>query len=115
MIVSHLYIEPIQVIFDTPPTFSKTPPCPDGFIWRGETFRVTQMRSQWFDFSRRGRKANNMQPGHTSHALQHGSWGVGRFSFEVEVEGGRAFVIYYDRAPKDAFDRMGSWFLFGEI
>lgn len=114
MKLSHLYVEPIQVIFDTEPTYRKSPPCPNGFTWREQIFRIKTLLGEWVDYSRRGRYKRNMQPGHTTHALQHGSWGVGRFNFEVEVEGGRIFVIYYDRAPKDAFDRLGSWFMYGE-
>lgn len=114
MKLAHFYTEPIQPVFDTPPTYQKTPPCPNGFIWRDQTFRIINLRSQWVDYARRGRMAKNMQPAHAAVASRRGSWGVGRFSFEVEVEGGRVFVIYYDRAPKDAFDRIGSWFVFGE-
>ena len=115
MQLSHLYVEPIQVAFDTPPTYKKSPPCPNAFTWREQTFRITAMRSEWVDYTRRGRFARNMQPGHATHASRHGSWGVGKFHFEVEVEGGRVFVIYYDRAPKDAFDRMGGWYILGEV
>ncbi len=114
MKLAHFYTEPIQPVFDTPPIYQKTPPCPNGFIWRDQTLRIVNLRSQWVDYARRGRMAKNMQPAHASVASRRGSWGVGRFHFEVEVEGGRVFVIYYDRAPKDAFDRIGSWFVFGE-
>jgi hypothetical protein len=59
--------------------------------------------------------ARNMQPQHAEAASQHGSWGVGRFFFTVETTSGRYFRIYYDRAPKDAFDREGQWILMAEL
>jgi len=55
-----------------------------------------------------------MQPAHAQTASLRGSWGVGRFHFRVETECGRIFDLYYDRAPRDAFDREGAWFLLGE-
>ena len=51
------------------------------------------------------------QPG----AASRGSWGVGRLFFRVRVEDGRLFELYYDRAPKDAADRLGCWFLRCEL
>jgi len=30
------------------------------------------------------------------------------------VDSGQIFDLYYDRAPKDADNRMGGWFLKGE-
>jgi len=35
--------------------------------------------------------------------------------FRVRVEDGRLLELYYDRAPKDAMDRKGSWFLRCEL
>jgi hypothetical protein len=55
-----------------------------------------------------------MQPAHLQSASRLGSWGVGRYSFCVFVDGGRIFEIYFDRAPQDAGDRKGHWFLKGE-
>jgi hypothetical protein len=106
--------EPIEAIFDKPPTLSKSPSCPTAFIWRGETFQVAEMLETWVNYERRGRMARNMSPTHATAASRRGSWGVGRFHFRVRVEDGRIFEIYYDRAPENAGDRMGSWFLVGE-
>ncbi len=106
--------EPVEVAFNQPPALEKTPPCPDAFTWRGETFQVAEMLAEWSDFTRRGRMARNMQPQHAAVASHRGSWGVGRFFFRVRVQGGRIFEIYYDRTPKDAGDRKGKWFLFCE-
>ncbi len=92
----------------------KSPPCPAAFIWRGETFPIAEMLEAWQDFSRRGRMARNMRPEHASAASRRGSWGVGRFHFQVRVEDGRIFELYYDRAPESAGDRKGHWFLLGE-
>ncbi len=107
----HFIDEPIEVIFDQPPLLEKKPPCPDGFVWNGQTFRVASMQSEWFDNERRGRMAKNMRPEHASRASVRGSWGVGRLFFRVQVEGGRVFDLYYDKAPLDADRRKGNWFL----
>jgi hypothetical protein len=107
--------EPIEVEFDTPPALEKTPGCPDRFVWRGETYRVTALIGEWTDWSRRGRMSRNMRPSNTVKALRRGSWGVGRFYFRARVESGQVFDLYYDREPKDADDRKGSWFLYREM
>jgi hypothetical protein len=59
--------------------------------------------------------ARNMQPQHAASASKHGSWGVGRFYFDVETEDGGLYRLYYDRAPKDATDRYGHWVLLAEL
>ncbi len=109
-----LYDEPIEVIFEQAPLLEKQPTCPDAFIWRGETYRVIRVLDEIQDFHRRGKSSRNMRPEHASRAELHGSWGVGRFIFRVQVAGGRIFEIYYDRAPHGAGDRKGAWFLKGE-
>lgn len=103
--------EPITVGYDTPPTHSKRPPCPIRLIWREKTYDVDTLLESWVDFGRRGRMAQNMRPEHAARAAQHGSWGVGRFYFRVQVTGGQIFEFYYDRAPQNAGDRYGHWFL----
>ena len=113
-IPSHLIDEPIEVIFEIPPTYEKCPDCPNAFIWRGETYKIAKVISERQDNERRGRYSNNMKPAHIRMALRNGSWGVGRYCFCVQVEDGRIFEIYYDRAPKNAGDRKGHWFLKGE-
>lgn len=107
--------EPIEVSFAQPPVFEKRPPCPDGFLWRGETFAVVELLSEWRDYQRRGRMAVNMRPEHAAIAAERGSWGVGRFYFRVRTGSGSIFDLYYDRAPKDARQRKGAWFLFREL
>ena len=106
--------EPIEVQFDSPPPLEKSPPCPQGFIWQSQIFRIVELLAEWKDFRRRGRMGRNMIPPHLSRAERIGSWGVGRFFFRVRTDGGRIFEIYFDRAPADAGDRKGSWVLFGE-
>ena len=107
--------EEVDVIFDRPPTLTKKPGCPNGFIWQGETFRITELLGEWRDFTRRGRFARNMQPHNQRKAVQRGSFGVGRFYFQVQTEVGRIFELYYDRAPKSVDDKLGSWCLFREL
>jgi hypothetical protein len=107
--------QPIEVIFNTPPIKEKTPPCPDGFIWEGTTYRVVEKLSEWFDFTRRGRMARNMQPAHATAALHRGSLGVGKFYFQVRTDTDQIFDIYYDRAIVSADDRKGHWFLYREL
>lgn len=107
--------ETIEAHFDQPPALEKRPGCPNGFTWRGETFRVVEVLSEWRDYRRRGRMAHNMKPEHLTVAEGRGSWGVGRHYFQVKVEGGRVFEMYYDRAPKDTGHRKGAWFLVQEL
>lgn len=103
--------EPITVEFDEPPTLEKAPPCPDRFIWREETLTVSASLAEWVDFERRGRAARNMRPEHAARAAVTGSWGVGRYHFQVQVADGRIFELYYDRAPKNADQGKGQWIL----
>lgn len=111
---SHFIDEPIAVLFDTPPLLEKSPTCPQGFVWRGETYRIVELLAEWKDFRRRGRMSRNMIPPHLSRAQRVGSLGVGRFFFRVRVENGQIFDIYYDRAPVDADSRKGNWVLLSE-
>ncbi len=108
-------LETIEVVFDTPPVHQKTPPCPDGFLWRGQAYRVTGKLAEWVDFARRGRFARNMRPAHAATAAGRGSLGVGRFYFRVRVDSGQVFELYYDRVIVSADDRKGRWFLFREL
>lgn len=107
--------EPINVNFNKPPAIAKKPGCPDEFIWRGETYRVVELISEWHDYRRRGRMARNMKPARAAVAEHRGSWGVGEFNYRVRTENGRIFDIYYDRSPKDADHRKGEWFLYREM
>jgi hypothetical protein len=105
----------IEAVFDAPPLLTKKPDALSGFIWRGETFRVVELISRWYDYDRKGRMAKNMQPEHLRVARKRGSWGVGKFYFRVQTEDGRVFDLYYDRAPEEAGDREGHWFLWREM
>jgi hypothetical protein len=94
----HFIGEPIEVIFDQPPTLEKKPPCPNAFVWQGQLYRILEELESWHDYARQGRMATNMRPGHAEAAAGCGSWGVGRFFFRVRVEEGRLFELYYARA-----------------
>lgn len=105
----------IEVEFDRPPTLSKRPGPPDRFRWDCEEFHIVDLLGTWVDYGRRGDMSRNMQPAHLRVAAKRGSWGVGRFYFRVLTQVGRAFDLYYDRAPKDAGDRVGTWILWREL
>jgi hypothetical protein len=107
--------EKIEVLFDESPALEKKPGCPDGFTWQGKNYRITEMLDEWSNFTRRGKYARNMTPGHAAIAATRGSWGVGRFFFRVRTEAGQVFDLYYDRTPKDSSHRLGEWFLFREV
>ena len=111
----HFHDDPIEVTFDTPPAREKSPPCPNGFVWNGQAFRVAESISEWNDFARRGRAAKNMRPAHALVAAGRGSLNVGRFYFRVKVDTGQVFDIYYDRAMKNVDERKGEWFLYREL
>jgi hypothetical protein len=107
--------EEIEVRFDEPPLFSKKPDAPDGIRWRGKDCRVHKLISSWVDYDRKGRMSKNMKPHNLRHASKHGSWGVGKFYFRVQVEEGRVFDIYYDRSPETVDERQGTWILWREL
>lgn len=111
----HFYDEAIQVRFNKPPTLEKAPHCPNGFTWNGQAYRITTSLSEWVDFSRHGKMANNMRPAHIVTAAARGSLNVGRYYFRVQVDDGRIFDIYYDRAMKNVDSRKGQWFVYREM
>lgn len=111
----HFLDEPIEVSFDSPPAYEKTPPCPDRFTWSGKTYCIVERLSEWADFARRGRSARNMRPAHAEVAAGRGSLNVGRFFFRVRVDTGQVFDLYYDRAMKNLDDRKGRWFIYREM
>ena len=111
----HFYDQPIDVIFDEPPAKEKSPPCPNGFTWEGNLYRVIELLSEWSDFTRRGRFARNMRPAHATVAASRGSLNVGRFYFRVRVDTGQIFDLYYDRAMKSVDERKGQWFVYREL
>ena len=111
----HFIGETVEAAFDASPALEKKPGCPDQFTWRGEIYRVVELLSEWADHGRRGRAARNMAPAHAAVAATRGSWGVGRYYFQVRVEGGRIFELYYDRAPQGSDQRKGAWFLVSEL
>ena len=113
--LKHFISEFISVSFDETPPYAKKPPCPSSFIWHERTFRIKTCLAEWKDFSRRGRMAQNMQPLHAEAASKTGSWGVGKFFFDVLTDEDRIFRLYYDRAPQDAQRRMGQWILLAEL
>jgi len=105
----------ITVDFDQLPMLSKSPSCPDRFVWEGVVYEIIDLVAEWRDFRRRGRMAKNMKPTHLSIAAQRGSWGVGRYYFRVLTGQGRLFDVYYDRAPQSIDVRKGGWFLYREL
>ena len=107
--------EDIQVHYIKQPLLEKKGGCPDEFSWRGEVYIVEEIISEWHDYKRRGRMERNMQPQHAEVAQNRGSWGVGQDYYRVRTGNGKYFDIYYDRAPKDATQRKGAWFLEREI
>ena len=111
----HFYGDEIDVEYETAPFLSKKPTAPDHILWKEQRFTIEEVISSWFDYSRKGRMALNMRPQNRMKAERRGSRGVGRFYFRVRVREGRVFDIYYDRAPKDAGDHKGHWFLWREV
>ena len=111
----HFIGEEIQVQFDKVRFPLKKPKAPNRFTWGQDELCVVEVLSAWNEYERKGRFARNMQPHNLRMARKRGSWGVGRFYFRVQVEDGRVFDLYYDRAPDDSSDRLGHWFLWREM
>ena len=111
----HFIDEPIEVEFDRPLVFEKSPPCPGRLRWRDALYGIVEMLAEWRSYERRGHVATNMRPAHLATASKRGSWGVGRAYFRVRADTGQVFDLYYDRAPCGAVGRKGSWFLYREM
>jgi hypothetical protein len=111
----HFIGEEIDVIFEEPPLLSKRPGAPDAFLWGEDKHIITELVSEWMDYGRKGKVSKNMSEPHLRTAERRGSWGVGRFYFRVRTDQKRVFDLYYDRAPKNAADRAGHWFLWREV
>jgi hypothetical protein len=105
----------VEVQFDKQPTIEKKPGCPDRIVTKERTYNVTEILGEWQDYNRLGRMAHNMRPENAAVAKRRGSWGVGRFYFRIRTDSEHVFDIYYDRAPKNAADRRGAWFLYREL
>ena len=101
--------EQIQVVLPDGDFLEKNPKCPLSFTWQDKTHQIKSLLSSWTDFSRKGDMARNMREEHLQRSKAKGSWGVGRFYFKVEVEGGSIYTLYYDRAPGKAADRKGKF------
>jgi hypothetical protein len=113
--LKHFISQPISVQFSSPPAHTKSPPCPASFTWKNQTYTIKRCLLEGKDFSRSGRMARNMRPANARTARERGSWGVGRFFFEVQTTSNQYFRLYYDRAPENALDREGSWLLHAEL
>jgi Domain of unknown function (DUF6504) len=111
----HFLDQPVEVFFNSPPVYEKSPPCPDGFVWKDRTYLIVEKLSEWTDFTRRGTASRNMRPSHAEAASGRGSLNVGRFFFRVRVDTGQIFDLTYDRAMKNMDDRKGLWLLYREM
>lgn len=107
--------EEITIGYHQEPLLQKVPLCPDFFEWQGKRHVITELISEWCDLARKGDSAKNMRPEHLTRAEKLGSWGTGRFFFQVKTREGRTFEIYYDRTPRKGDDRNGYWVLLYEI
>jgi hypothetical protein len=107
--------ERVEAFFDGGPFLEKRPGCPSAFEWRGSRHRIVELISEWHDYARRGRAAHNMRPSHAAAAERRGSWGVGRDYYRVLTDSERVFDLYFDRAPANALERKGAWFLLREL
>jgi len=107
--------EIIAVGFDNPPLLVKKPECPNTFTWRDDSYHITEVISEWHDFSRTGKYTRNMKSTHLERANIKGTLGVGRFYYRVRTNENRLFEIYYDRSIKNTFETSGLWVLFQEL
>ena len=79
----HFIGEPIEVIFDQPPTYEKKPPCPNDFVWQGQTYRIVEELESWHDYERKGphgnQHATRLMPKPPPDAAR-GAWAVSTFA-----------------------------------
>lgn len=114
LVPSRFIGQEVRVEFTKEPIASKNPHCPDRLHWDGTTLEIKTLLEEWRDHTRRGRMERNMRESNLRRSARTGSWGVGRIYFRVQVEDGRFFDLYYDRAPTQT-DGSGQWFLYREL
>lgn len=107
--------ESITPCYESQPILEKKSGCPDSFIWREEEYRIVEIISEWHDYKRRGRMTRNMKPTRATSAERKGSWGVGVDYYRVRTDNSHIYDLYYDRAPKNADQRKGQWFIYREL
>jgi hypothetical protein len=106
--------EVIQVHFNHPPKYMRTPVPPDGFIWRDKQWVIREVLEEWKDFERRGKSSHNMRPANQLKAAKRGSRGVGRFYYRVLTTEDRIFQLYFDRSEWDEETKSGAWIIHAE-
>jgi hypothetical protein len=98
----------VEPIFEREPALKKRTGVPDGFLWKGNTFRIVELLAEWHDYSKQ-REVSPTRRGQTQLDRQHGSWGLGRDYYRVRTQDGQVFELYYDRRPRRG--AIGIWVL----
>lgn len=110
--------EEIEAIFDQEPVLEKRTGVPDGFTWRGRTYRIVGLLREWHDYMPRGKSRAMYEKERGSYWVkavhQQGTWGVGRDYYRVRADFGGVFDIYYDRKPKGR-KQKGTWILWRQV
>lgn len=110
--------EEIEAIFDQEPVLEKRTGVPDGFTWRGRTYRIVSLLREWHDYMPRGKSKAMYEKERGSYWVkavhQQGTWGVGRDYYRVRADSGGVFDIYYDRKPKGR-KQKGTWILWRRV
>ena len=79
--------EEIEALFDQEPVLEKRTSVPDGFIWRGHTYRVVSLLREWHDYTPRGKSKAMYEKEHGAYWVKashrRGTWGVGRDYYRV--------------------------------
>lgn len=113
--------EKIEVSFKDPLVVAKRPPAPVSFAWRGRTFTVREVLSEWQDFERpeEQRAVFERAPFNLRAGGRHASWGFGKTYFWIRAclgdgSGAEVLEIFYDRRPSGR-SRLGSWTLYRRL
>jgi hypothetical protein len=71
------------------------PGLPGAFVWRGERYAISSVVRSW-----------------RSTTTDRGDVYVDRHWYEVETEGGRRIVLYFDRRKKSSARRAARWWIY---
>jgi hypothetical protein len=96
-----LISEPLQAAggFDTSAMSAGEPGLPAAFGWRGRTWGIQGVRRKWKESTREGGRAT-------------GELYLRRHFYQLRMESGAIWTVYFERQPPRGRPRAPRWFLY---